>query len=635
MGTHGVVWKNGSVLYEHDLGDTGFLCVLCVTTDGVYYVGNSSGENGNHGVVFKSGELLYSTNGDGESFYGICVTMPESNDEIHPLPFFESFETGETDWESWIKIDVDDDNGTSASYWDRGGTCESIYEYMPFSGDHCARHFNQFGNQEGWLISPRLFLQPNRTNTTLSFHSHNGFPGYYDYEGVCITESRNPTDLNAYRELWSASSVSSVWEEVTVDLSAYQGKAVYIAFKYRGNNAHVWSIDDVSVTEDWTPCEPITEFPFVEDFNSGTLPCWYNIDLDGSMPSWSVSSWNGYYQGFIHESSDNHQTGMLITPSFSLSEGRNYLFMFTSWFAFHSDDMYSQVRISVDKTGTPDLEDFDVLWSDDFSMQMDFRPVTIDISEYAGHTVCLGFFYQGTDAHDWLISEVTLEEIIPTYDIIVESNDPAWGTVSGAGSFKHGDRCTIHARAANGYEFVKWTKDDDEVSTSEDYSFTVTEAASYMAIFEEHVVQSFSLTTKAIPADGGTVIGDGTYYENSEVSVIAVPYPGYKFDHWNDDNTSNPRLVTLTEDLVLTAFFSSTGVDEFAEPPLNVTPNPVKENLFIDGTNAFDMVEIHNNLGVMVRALRLGSDLVIHVGDLAPGLYLIRCGSRTTRFVKE
>lgn len=54
----------------------------------------------------------------------------------------------------------------------------------------------------------------------------------------------------------------------------------------------------------------------------------------------------------------------------------------------------------------------------------------------------------------------------------------------------------------------------------------------------------------------GTVIGDGTYLENSTVQLIAVPYSGYVFQQWNDGNTDNPRDVTVTQDSTFTAYFA-------------------------------------------------------------------------------
>ena len=57
------------------------------------------------------------------------------------------------------------------------------------------------------------------------------------------------------------------------------------------------------------------------------------------------------------------------------------------------------------------------------------------------------------------------------------------GTVTGAGEYFPGDNCTLIATANVGYQFKNWTLNDVEVSTNTEYSFTVGEAAEYVANF--------------------------------------------------------------------------------------------------------------------------------------------------------
>ena len=57
------------------------------------------------------------------------------------------------------------------------------------------------------------------------------------------------------------------------------------------------------------------------------------------------------------------------------------------------------------------------------------------------------------------------------------------GTVTGAGEYFPGDNCTLTATANAGYQFKNWTLNNVEVSTNPTYSFTVGEAAEYVANF--------------------------------------------------------------------------------------------------------------------------------------------------------
>ncbi len=71
------------------------------------------------------------------------------------------------------------------------------------------------------------------------------------------------------------------------------------------------------------------------------------------------------------------------------------------------------------------------------------------------------------------------------------------------------------------------------------------------------VTESVKYTINAISSDTtqGTVIGSGIYPMNREMTLKAVPKSGYKFTSWSDGNTDNPRTITVTEDITLTASF--------------------------------------------------------------------------------
>ena len=57
------------------------------------------------------------------------------------------------------------------------------------------------------------------------------------------------------------------------------------------------------------------------------------------------------------------------------------------------------------------------------------------------------------------------------------------GSVRISGSFEAGSTCVLTATAHEGYTFTNWTKNGNEVSTNPNYSFTVTENATYVANF--------------------------------------------------------------------------------------------------------------------------------------------------------
>ena len=170
-------------------------------------------------------------------------------------------------------------------------------------------------------------------------------------------------------------------------------------------------------------------------------------------------------------------------------------------------------------------------------------------------------------------------------------------------------------------------------NTENPRTITVTGDVTYIATFETPVY--YTLTVSSQNSEMGTVTGGGKYLEGTEVTITAVPNSGYVFDHWNDNNTDNPRELVMNSDMTLKAFFKSNGVDENDMTALNLYPNPARETLRIKGLEANSELLFYNTLGMLVKRVTASADEEINVSDLAPGLYLIRCNSQTIRFVKK
>lgn len=140
----------------------------------------------------------------------------------------------------------------------------------------------------------------------------------------------------------------------------------------------------------------------------------------------------------------------------------------------------------------------------------------------------------------------------PVYTVSVASNNNEWGIANGGGTFEEGQSATITAVAATNYKFVNWTKDGAEVSTENPYTFVVTESATYVANFVEKTKYTINVTYDNIM---GTVTGDGSYYEGTEVTLTATAKGGYVFVDWSDGNTDETRIIEVTSALNLTANF--------------------------------------------------------------------------------
>ena len=128
------------------------------------------------------------------------------------------------------------------------------------------------------------------------------------------------------------------------------------------------------------------------------------------------------------------------------------------------------------------------------------------------------------------------------------------GTITGnAGTYEEGAEVTLTATPNRGYRFLNWTKGGEIVSTLPTYTFTITENIELVANFE--ALTPYTITVETSNAEQGSVTGGGTYYEGEEVTIKATAVGGFVFEKWSDDNTDNPRTITVNETATYTASF--------------------------------------------------------------------------------
>lgn len=216
-----------------------------------------------------------------------------------------------------------------------------------------------------------------------------------------------------------------------------------------------------------------------------------------------------------------------------------------------------------------------------------------------------------------------MEEIVPTYTVSVQTASAEWGSVTGGGEYLSGTEITLRAVPATGYRFVRWndgnTDNPRTVTVTEDATYTavfdvlqllvtvlpsndshgvvtgggwynygettvleatpatgywfycwqdgskdnprtvtVTEDITYTATFRPY---TFTVSATADDASRGEVTGSGTYGYGDIATLNAIAYTGYRFAHWSDGNTDNPRTIVLTQDTVLTAIFDMVTYD--------------------------------------------------------------------------
>ena len=441
---------------------------------------------------------------------------------------------------------------------------------------------------DNYLISPQVKL-----GGSIRFYAC-AENQYYPNEhfGVAVSvASTAPADFRIIKE-WTLTAKQGGWYECSADLSAYAGQTGYVAIRhYNSADNYCLNIDDIQIVEGNGEVPAITEIRL----NGYTAPAWgAHPDVDLTVPSdahYSISDIAWVYDGYV----------LNVTPSTVFDqEGAYYMYV-----ELTPDEGYAFAGNTM------------VYFNNDASICDAAYNELFDDGTFVTYTID----YQ-------LTSPVT------TCVITAEPNPTEGGAATGGGTYEKGDVCTLTATANEGYQFVSWTKNGNQVSTSATYSFTVTGSADYLANFVPTQTKLYTLTVQCNPAEG-TVTGGGTYAAGTVVEVQAFPLKGYAFDRWNDGNTQNPRTITLNENVTLVAFFKSTGVGENGVTDLRVYPNPANDNLHIEGLDADAEVQFYNSLGMMVKAVNVAADQEVNISDLAPGMYVIRCGQQIIRFVKE
>ncbi|MEA3461683.1 MAG: T9SS type A sorting domain-containing protein, partial [Bacteroidota bacterium] len=220
-----------------------------------------------------------------------------------------------------------------------------------------------------------------------------------------------------------------------------------------------------------------------------------------------------------------------------------------------------------------------------------------------------------------------------TLQVTAEINPVEGGTVDGGGSYPYGSSVTLLAVPAADYEFVNWTIEDVEVSTTYTYTFTVTENTVVRANF---ALITLTVTVVAEPADKGTVTGGGDYLPGETVVVAAAPADGHKFYHWTNESNEvvsdeNPYSFTVVENISLKGIFGTVSIGESEVPYIELYPNPVGDYLYVEfrvelsESAVVSLYDVSGKVLANYKGSHLFKDVLeLKTSHLKPGIYFIK-----------
>jgi hypothetical protein len=164
------------------------------------------------------------------------------------------------------------------------------------------------------------------------------------------------------------------------------------------------------------------------------------------------------------------------------------------------------------------------------------------------------------DVNHSLVANFALD--VPQWTISTSANPVLGGSVTGAGTVDDGSAITLVATPNAGYGFTNWTEAGVVVSTLVTYAFNANADRVLVANFT--ALPTYTVSTSATPAVGGSTTGDGAFLSGTSATVMATANAGYVFTKWsvggNQVSTAPSYTFTATGNKTLVANFIAIGI---------------------------------------------------------------------------
>ena len=599
------------------------------------------------------------------------------------LPFTETFDLTSGSRDCWTTIDADNDGFGWTTLTDgTGAEQEAMLSYSYDNGTYAAL------NPDNWLVSPKLHSNAGSTVTMQwTVASAPSYPA--EHYGVYVsTTTNNDTASFTMVDEWTISNGNA--EVKNIDLSAYAGQDIYVAFRHHNcTDQYVLMIDNVQLYEGAYVPDTLTVTFAVNNAAMGTTnpaPGTYQY-IAGDTVSFNAVANTGYHfvtWEYTLGSSTTVQTFDAQSAYFTASTFMSYgNVSFTAVFEAGNPDSTTityavndatmgtttpapgtytiYVGDNIQAAATPNAGYELTTWILDYSLNgtvTNIVTIASDDDDFENPitfgTVPQSFADAGAS---FIVTAVFAASTTPPtpYTVTLISADATMGTVSPAGAttVNEGSSFTATATANPGYHFVNWTDDNGNTFTTNPYTFTVNGNLTLTASFEANDPQVTYYNVNVTSADPtmGNVSSSasGQVAENTEVTVTATAFEGYRFVNWTNDagtevSTNNPYTFTVTADITLIANFELVDAieDITLAQSINLMPNPADNFIEMRINSNVNVKEavIYNAFGQIIQTVVLTDNHAhIDLSNMAAGMYFVRVNgdnvSATKKFIKR
>ena len=662
-----ISWTSDAASF--DIYNDSVVVAAGITTTSYTFTGLAAATNYTFGVVANCSATNVSDI--------VTINVATACADITVLPYNEGFEN---DLGCWTTV-----NGSSDGTPWFTTNCAGLDGVTPHGGNYVVSSWswNSYAmHANAWLISPKFVLPTVSAGDSLVFtwweRTSSGYPDSYS---VLLSTTTN--DTAAFTTVVRPYGVAgSSWTIQNVDLTAYAGQSVYLAFHHVDYDENYLLIDDISLTVGAAPMpapDTLTVIFSVNDSTMGTTtpaPGTYQY-LEGDTVFFSATPTAGHhftgwvmgYAGYTDTLGSEYISASVpaavlmgvgdITfeamfevgnpDSSTITYAVNDATMGTTTPAPGTYTIYVGSAVEASATANAgymldawvlDILQAGVVRSSDTitSDDPDFdNPISFGIMPQtlvdAGATVAITAIFV-----------VDTNYVPTTYTVTLSSADATMGSVSpaGANTVNEGATFTATATALDGYHFVAWVNaSDQQVSTDNPYTFTVTEDVALVATFAENdpAIVYYEVAVSSADNTMGTVTAtaSGQVAENTEVTVTATAAAGYHFVSWVNEtgaevSTENPYTFTVTGNVTLVATFAADepqGIEDVNS--VNIYAYSFEGNIVLKGAEGRE-VRVFDLSGRMLHHTAVATDTEVFKAPVS-GAYLIKTGNVTKRVV--
>ena len=538
-------------------------------------------------------QILFEDNFDG-SGPGIAGWTVTNVDGLTPNANVAEF----TD--AWIEVDRDGSAGGGANYGGPAGdfAVASTSWYTPA------------GTSDDWLITPQINLTADATLYWDAKAQDAGFPDGYE---VRLSTSGTNTATDFTELLFSIAAEDPAFQSRQVDLSAYTGQNVYIAFRNNSTDQFVLLVDNVEVS-----VTPSCVVP--TDFTAGTVTAtsfevtW--MDANSGTPTWEIE-WGA--DGFV-QGTGTSVTG-LTSPMYTfpgLTGDTAYDFYIRTNCGGAEGD--SEWVGPIGFTTLFDCSNYGLPYSEDWS----------NANAYAS---CYTVEDANSDSLSWLYNTVNDLDGDGTDDIFVNVFPQAANVAKDDWLFTPVISGTENAEYS---VTIVYNAVDFNATANESFDIVIADSPSSTATTQSIIGSYSNITQSGVFGDtGGNDLISQAY---SSTAVYTAPADGdfYVGIHANTTAANSDIFLVLS-----IAISETLSVDEFDSNNFSYSYNKDTSYLTLESSNLpFDSIELYSILGQKVIGRQLSQNReAIDMSSLTEGVYLatvnINGSTKTFKVIKQ